>query len=120
MVSKTKWGQSYVQKLIFLFQVRCMKSHTVITQSPICTCKVFPLQARCGPDMTAALEGSDWSAARPGRTLPPEKTRYAFHRRLCRSQGRSGRAENLVPTWIRSRSFQPVAIPTELPGPQYA
>jgi len=23
--------------------------------------------------MTAALEGGDWSAARPGRTLPPEK-----------------------------------------------
>ena len=26
--------------------------------------------------MTAALEGSEWSAARPGRTLHPEKTRY--------------------------------------------
>jgi len=23
--------------------------------------------------MTAALEGGEWSAARPGRTLPPEK-----------------------------------------------
>jgi len=36
------------------------------------------------------------------------------------SQGRSGRAENLVPTGIRPRTFQPrssVAIPTELPGP---
>ena len=26
--------------------------------------------------MTAALEGGEWSAARPGRTLPPGKTRY--------------------------------------------
>ena len=26
--------------------------------------------------MTAALEGGEWSAARPCRTLPPEKTRY--------------------------------------------
>ena len=38
-------------------------------------------------------------------------------------QGRSGRAENLVPTGIRSRTVQlvvsPVAIPTELPGPRY-
>ena len=26
--------------------------------------------------MTAALEGGEWSATRPGRTLPPGKTRY--------------------------------------------
>jgi len=47
--------------------------------------------------MTAALEGGEWSAARPGRTLPPGKTRYSFYRRLGGPQGRSGRAENLVP-----------------------
>ena len=47
--------------------------------------------------MTAALEGGEWSAARPGRTLPPGKTRYPFYRRLGGPQGRSGRAENLVP-----------------------
>jgi hypothetical protein len=58
--------------------------------------------------MTAALEGGEWSAARPGRTIPPEKTRYPFYRRLGRPQGRSGRAENLVPTGIRSRTVQPV------------
>jgi len=32
--------------------------------------------------MTATLEGGEWSAARPGRTLPPGKTRYPFYRRL--------------------------------------
>jgi len=58
--------------------------------------------------MTAALEGDEWSAARPGRTLPPEKTRYPFYRRLGGPQGRSGRAEYLVPTGIRSRTVQPV------------
>jgi len=58
--------------------------------------------------MTAALEGGEWSAARPGRTLPPEKTRYPFYRRLVEPQGRSGRAENLVPTGIRFRTVQPV------------
>ena len=69
--------------------------------------------------MTAGLEGGEWSAARPGRTLPPGKSRYPFYRRLGGPQGRSGRAENLVPT-----GFDPgpparssVAIPTELPGP---
>jgi len=51
----------------------------------------------------------EWSAARPGRTLPPGKTRYPFYRRLGGPQGRSGRAENLVFTGIRSRTFQPVA-----------
>ena len=58
--------------------------------------------------MTAALEGGEKSA-RPGRTLPPEKTRYPFYRRLGGPQGRSGWAENLVPPGIRSRTVQPVA-----------
>ena len=59
--------------------------------------------------MTMALEGGEWSAARPGRTLPPGKTGYPFHSRLGGPHGRSGRAENLVPTGIRSRTVQPVA-----------
>ena len=58
--------------------------------------------------MTAALEGGGWSAARPGRTLPLGKTRYPFYWRLGGPQGRYGRAENLVPTGIRSRTVQPV------------
>ena len=41
--------------------------------------------------------GGEWSAARPGRTLPPEKTRYPFYRRLGGTQERPGRAENLAP-----------------------
>jgi hypothetical protein len=51
---------------------------------------------------TSALEGGEWLAARPGRTLPPGKTRYPLYRRLGGPQGRSGRAENLAPTGIRS------------------
>ena len=38
-----------------------------------------------------ALERGEWSAARPGRTLPRRKTRYPFYRRLGGPQGRSGR-----------------------------
>ena len=73
--------------------------------------KVIPLQARCGPEggyssMTAAPERGEWSAARPGRTLAWGKTRYPFYRRLGGPQGRCGRAENLVPTGIRSRTIQ--------------
>ena len=58
--------------------------------------------------MTAALEGGEWSATRPGRTLPPGKTRYPFYRRLGGPQGRSGRAENHFLTGIRSRTVQSV------------
>jgi len=54
------------------------------------------------------LEGGEWSAARPRLTLPSGKTRYPLYRRLGVPQGRSGRAENFVPTEIRSRTFQPV------------
>ena len=53
-------------------------------------------------------KGGEWSAARPGRTLPPGKTRCPFYRRLGGPQGRSGRTENLVPTGIRSRTVQTV------------
>ena len=72
--------------------------------------------------MTAALEGGEWCAARPGRISPPGKTPYPLYRRLGGHQGRSGRAVNLVPTGIRSRAVQPgrsVVIPTDLPGPHY-
>jgi len=46
--------------------------------------------------MTTALEGGEWSGARPGRTLHPGKNRYPFSRRLGGPQGRSGRAENHI------------------------
>ena len=58
------------------------------------------------------------STPRPHFT--PGKTQYPFYRRLGGPQGRSGRAESLVPIGIRSRTVQPVqsvAILTELRGP---
>jgi len=70
--------------------------------------------------MTAALEAGEWSAARPGRSLPPGKVRYPFYRKLGGPQGRSGRAENTRPhrDSIPDRPARSsVAIPTELPGP---
>jgi len=44
----------------------------------------------------------------PRPPLPPGKTRNTFYGRLGGPQGRSGRAENLFPTGIRSRTVQPV------------
>jgi hypothetical protein len=58
--------------------------------------------------MTAALEGGEWSIARPNRTLLPGKTRYPLYRRLGGPQGQSGRAENLAPPGFVPRTVQPV------------
>ena len=52
--------------------------------------------------MTSALERGEWSASRPGRTLPPGKTRYSLYRRLGGPQGQYRRAENFDPAGIRS------------------
>jgi len=56
-----------------------------------------------GPVWTGGKFRPHWDSI-PDRTLPPGKTRYTFYRRLGGPQGRSGRAENLVPTGIRSRT----------------
>ena len=58
--------------------------------------------------MTTALEGGEWSAAHPGRTLPLGKTPVPILQEAGWPQGRSGRVENLFPIGIRSRTIQPV------------
>ena len=47
--------------------------------------------------MNSALEGGEWSVARPCRILLPGKSLYLLYRGLGGLQGRSGRAENLAP-----------------------
>jgi len=50
------------------------------------------------------------SASRPGRSLPPGKTRYALYRRLDGPQGRSGQVrKNSPPPGFDPRTVQPVA-----------
>jgi len=59
------------------------------------------------------------SASRPGRSLPPGKTRYPFYRRLGGPQGRSGEVRKISPPpGFDPQTVQPVAIPTTLSGPQ--
>ena len=81
--------------------------------------KVIPLQARPGAAQRVGrgiallfhdrgTRRSEWSAACPGRILPPGKTRYPFNRRLGGPQGQSGRAENLIPTRSQSQTVQPI------------
>ena len=47
--------------------------------------------------MTTALEGGEWSASRPGRSLPPGWTRYPLYRSLGGPQGRSGQVRKISP-----------------------
>ena len=60
--------------------------------------------------MTTALEGSEGSASRPGRSLPPGKTLYPLYRRLGGPQGRSGQVRKISPPpGFDPRTVQPVA-----------
>ena len=47
--------------------------------------------------MTTALEGVEGSASRPGRSLPPGKTRYPLYRRLGGLLGPSGQVRKILP-----------------------
>jgi hypothetical protein len=65
--------------------------------------------------LTSALEGGEGSASRPGRTLPPGKTRYPLYRWLGGPQGRSGQVRKISPPpGFDSRTVQPVGSSTTL------
>jgi hypothetical protein len=62
----------------------------------------------------------EWSASRPGRFLPPGKTRYPLYRRLGGPQGRSEHVRIISPPpRFDPQTVHPVAIAilTELPVP---
>ena len=56
--------------------------------------------------MTTVLEVGECSASRPGRSLPPGKTRYPLYSRLSGPQGRSGKAENIAAPGFDPRTVQ--------------
>jgi len=60
--------------------------------------------------MTAALEGGEWSAVRPGRTLLPRKTRYPGS---VWTEGKSRRHRDSIPDRpARSRLLYRLSYPT--------
>jgi len=63
--------------------------------------------------MTAALEGDEWSAALPGRTLPLGNTQYPFYMRLVGPQGRSGR-DSIPDRPARSQSLYRLSYPAHI------
>ena len=56
--------------------------------------------------MTTAIEEGEGSASLPGRSLPPEKSRYPLYRRLGGPQGRSGQVRKISPP----RGFDPRTV----------
>ena len=58
--------------------------------------------------MTAALEGGEWSAARPGRILPPGKDPVPIVQKAGWAPGPVWTAENLAPPGFDPRTAQPV------------
>jgi len=59
--------------------------------------------------MTTALEVGEGSS-RPGRSVPPGKTRYPLYRRLGGPQGRSGQVWKITPPpGFNPQTVQPVA-----------
>jgi hypothetical protein len=93
---------------------------TLVQALRLCTCRTAHRRSKCLALLfTRRGEGS---ASRPGRSLPPGKTRYPLYRRLDGPQGQSGQVRKISPpTGIRSPdrpARSSVAIPTELPGPQ--
>jgi len=70
--------------------------------------------------MTAALEGGEWSAARPGRSLPPRKDPVPIVQEAGWAPGSVWTGGKFRPhrEWIpASPGRSSVAIPTELPDP---
>jgi len=52
----------------------------------------------------------EWSVSRPGRSLPPGKTRYPLYRRLGEPQNRYGQVRKISPPpGFDPRTVQPVA-----------
>ena len=56
---------------------------------------------------TSSLGGGGWSKPRPGRTLPPGKSRYSLYRMLGGPQRRSGRVRKIsAPHWASQAVLQ--------------
>ena len=101
-VAQVLYRLSYRPTLSFYYNQICTINVTTIY---ITTVSLYVIYTRTCFDISMSSSGS---SIRPGRTLPPGKTEYQFYGRLGGTQGRFGRVENVVPTGIQSRTFQPV------------
>jgi hypothetical protein len=87
------------------YKVKVKVKCTLIQALRLCTGRTAHRGSRgtALPFLTTALEGGKGSASRPGRSLPPGKTRYPLYRRLGRPHERSRQVRKISPpTGIRS------------------
>ena len=105
MKRQFSWGSRVSFFILFLCsnKVKC----TNVQKLRLCT---GPTAHRRSSFLTTALEVSEGSAARPGRSLLLGKTRYPLYRRLGGPQGRSGQVRKISPPpGFDPQTVQPVA-----------
>jgi len=104
----------YVHCLCCLFILSCSPYIYIYIYIYIKWCRYRPgVAQRVGRGIALLFHdcgtGRGWVvSSTPRPHFIPGKTRYPFYRRLGGPQGRSGLAENLVPTGIRSRTVRHV------------
>ena len=81
--------RDYVERLLQK-KFNEMSALTAIVMFSSITVKV-----KCTLVQTTALEGDEGPASRPGRSLPPGKTRYPMYRRLDGLQDQFGRVRKI-------------------------
>ena len=102
-ISVSRWFY-YKKYLIFLSQESKLKC-TLVQALRLCTGRTVHRGSR-GIALLFHDHGTrrdEGSVSRPGRSIPPGKTRYPLYRRLGGPQGRSGQVRKISPpTGIRS------------------
>jgi hypothetical protein len=74
-----------------------LRGCTLVQALRLCTGRTAHRGSKGIDFLTTALEEGKGSASRPGRSLPPGKTRYPLYRRLGGPQGRSGQVRKISP-----------------------
>ena len=85
---------------------------TLVQALRLCTGRTAHRGSRCIalPFLDHGTRRGEGSISRPGRYLPPGKTRYPLYRRLGGPQGRSGQVRKISPPpGFDPRTVQPVA-----------
>ena len=111
-------AQSLVAMLIMITRpLICIVKVKMVNCPPVKALRLFTDRRPIGgvkvllySSLTAALEGGEGSASRPGRSLLPGKTRYPFYRRLGGLQERFGEVRKILPPpGFDTRTLQHVA-----------
>ena len=104
----TQFNYHKTNKWTPLYQVKC----TLVQALRLCTGRTVRRGSRgiALPFHDHGTRRGEGSASRPGRSLPPGKTRYPLYKRLGGPQGRSGQVRKISsPLGFDSRTVQPIA-----------